>query len=54
MSVSFINLSFIALIQRTNWLDDYIIFAEHEKPTLDEERIETFRILGDAYFPDHD
>jgi hypothetical protein len=54
MSISFLNLSFLALMQRINWLDDYIIFTENEEPTIDEDSIETFRALGDAYFPNHD
>lgn len=54
MSVSFLSLSFFALSQRENWLDDYIILSDANESPFEENTLEVFQQLGQAYFPDSD
>lgn len=54
MSTSFLSLSFFALFQRQNWLDDYIIFSDAKASPFEEDNLEVFQQLGEAYFPDSD
>ncbi|MFO1258683.1 MAG: hypothetical protein U1E78_09810 [Gammaproteobacteria bacterium] len=54
MSVSFLSISFWALFQRQNWLDDYIILSDAKASPFEEDSMAVFELLGQAYFPDSD